>query len=703
MNSYKFVSLFLLSLLFTFGLASCGKGSVPQQINPLVVTTRGLPTAIINKSYSTMLTASGGQTPYTWSITSGSLPAGISMTPDGTISGTATSTGSSSITVQVTDSQSPTKALATGSFTLTVNNPLAITTKTLKNGAINVPYNVTLMASGGAPLYTWTLVSGSLPAGLSLLSGGSISGTPTAEGTSSFTLQVADSENPPVTATQDYTLTIGGAVGRLSGNYVLSFRGFKDGKAVLQAGSFISDGTGDITSGTVDIVSVTGLSGSNHTMVPIHGTYTLDDAGHGSMMLMFGNGNSANYQIVASTNGYFSFIQDGDGQANQAGSGIIFSQSTIPTDLTSFGGSAGSPWVFGGYGADVGNARYAAAGTFSLSYTTGNTQGTISSGLLDSNDNGTYTTGSAFTGTIQPPDATTGRGTASLVGGQSTNAIAYYYVGSSNGSLQLVGISTGAVTINSPIVLYTLRRQVSLGLAGGGYTNAALQGTVISELSSVPSQTAPDVSLGLLDFDGKSAVYATIDDNNGGTYTQKQQFTGTYSVDSTGRTTFTGWGGTVNPVMYLWSFEDGFVLGNDPAVTYGEIEFQAIASNTHTPGNGDFNGTYSGGTLAPVLASQTVEVDTDNADGAGNLTVNYDIAGGGNPPQQGLSYSATYNIDTSCPPSNTYGYTTCGRFPVLDSNKNQIGVGYLVDIFTKNRVVVLNTSTKQPVINAAQK
>jgi hypothetical protein len=246
--------------------------------------------------------------------------------------------------------------------------------------------------------------------------------------------------------------------------------------------------------------------------------------------------------------------------------------------------------------------------------------------------------------------------------------------------------------------MYTLRRQNSLQ---GGYGNGAVQGAVLSELSAVPAPSQPDVSLGLIDFDGKGTAYATLDDNNFGTLTQNK-FTATYSVDSTGRTTFTGWQGPANPFMYLWSFEDGFMLGQDSGVTFGEIEFQNIQSMNHTPSNADFTGAYSGGTLAPVAGSQTVEVDTDNADGAGNLTGTYDISGGGSPPKQGLNLTATYNLDTNCPATNTYGYTTCGRFPLLDSNKNQIGIGYLVNIFGPNRVLIL-TTTPQPVINAIQK
>ena len=66
-----------------------------------------------------------------------------------------------------------------------------------------------MTASGGTTPYTWSIASGSLPAGLSLnTSTGVISGTPTATGTFSFTAQVTDSSNPRQTATKTLSITV---------------------------------------------------------------------------------------------------------------------------------------------------------------------------------------------------------------------------------------------------------------------------------------------------------------------------------------------------------------------------------------------------------------------------------------------------------------------------------------------------------------
>jgi len=95
--------------------------------------------------------------------------------------------------------------------TLTVNAaavPPTITTSSLPSGQVNSAYSGSLAASGGTAPYTWSLSSGSLPAGLTLISSGQISGTPTASGTSLFTVKVTDSSSPAQNATANLSLTI---------------------------------------------------------------------------------------------------------------------------------------------------------------------------------------------------------------------------------------------------------------------------------------------------------------------------------------------------------------------------------------------------------------------------------------------------------------------------------------------------------------
>src|SRR6202171_697680 len=114
---------------------------------------------------------------------SGTLPAGLSLNAStGAISGTPTAAVSATpLTFKVSDSGVPVKT-QTGNLTLTIAPAaLVITTTTLPDGMVNTPYTVTRAASGGTSPYTWSLTSGTLPAGLSLdAATGAISGTPTA-------------------------------------------------------------------------------------------------------------------------------------------------------------------------------------------------------------------------------------------------------------------------------------------------------------------------------------------------------------------------------------------------------------------------------------------------------------------------------------------------------------------------------------------
>ena len=90
--------------------------------------------------------------------------------------------------------------------------PLAITTDSLPSATVGVAYTAGLAASGGTAPYSWTSTSGSLPVGLSLSSNGVLTGTPSAAGSSDFTVQVTDSTTPTAhTATGPLSILVAGA------------------------------------------------------------------------------------------------------------------------------------------------------------------------------------------------------------------------------------------------------------------------------------------------------------------------------------------------------------------------------------------------------------------------------------------------------------------------------------------------------------
>ena len=172
-----------------------GTNSVTQglslQVGATLSITSGatLPVGITGKAYSTSLAATGGTGgPYTWSVSSGTLPAGISLAANGTLSGDPSTAGADSFTVQVSDGSSAPASLA---VSVTVFGALEITTTSLPNGIVGVAYSQTLAAKGGSGTVAWS--ASGLPNGLSLSAGGVLSGTTTATGTFTVAVTAADS------------------------------------------------------------------------------------------------------------------------------------------------------------------------------------------------------------------------------------------------------------------------------------------------------------------------------------------------------------------------------------------------------------------------------------------------------------------------------------------------------------------------------
>ena len=190
----------------------------------LAVTTTSLPAGTVSTPYpSTSLQASGGVPPYSWSLQSGSLAAGLNLSTAGAISGTPTLAGAYPLTFMVTDS-STTPGTAKGSLTLTISaaptSTLTLTSTTLAEATLNTAYSAALTATGGVAPYTFTLANGTgLPAGLSLSSAGGISGTPTTAGSTAFTVNVTDSTTPaPLSATGNLSITVNSTAGPSCGN-----------------------------------------------------------------------------------------------------------------------------------------------------------------------------------------------------------------------------------------------------------------------------------------------------------------------------------------------------------------------------------------------------------------------------------------------------------------------------------------------------
>jgi Peptidase A4 family/Putative Ig domain len=177
---------------------------------PLTVNVTPLPIAVQGVSYSAAVGATGGVPPSLWTLGSGSLPAGLSLSPSGIISGTPTHLGTTSFTVRVSDATTPTPLTASATLSITVAvAPLSITTTSLPEAIVGVGYSASLSAFGGTAPYSWSIVDGALPTGLTLYPSGGITGTPTGQGSSSFTVRALDAASP---SPQSATVTLAIAV-----------------------------------------------------------------------------------------------------------------------------------------------------------------------------------------------------------------------------------------------------------------------------------------------------------------------------------------------------------------------------------------------------------------------------------------------------------------------------------------------------------
>jgi len=627
----------------------------------LTITTASLPSATLGVGYDSFVNAAGAPAPFTWSVTSGSLPAGLTFAASSTstsaeITGTPTVLGTSNFTVQVTDSSD---ATVTQALSITVNKapPLSVATGSLPVGTVDQAYpsGTFLQASSGVAPYTWSLTNGVLPFGLSLAPSGLISGTPVATGTYDFTVQVVDSSTPQQSATGSLSITINQGVtenSRLHGPYAFSVRGFNANAPLLPlfvaAGSFMADGAGNISAGVMDI-NDTDSGPVNPTFT---GTYSIGGNGLGYMMLNVSGGSTRSFALSMMAGGNANIIEFDDSSGGfingtARNSGVLLQQD--PSAFT--GAPASGNYAFGFAGIDSSKNRFAEAGSF----TANGSGGALTGGLLDSDDNGTVDSSVVFTGTTTAV-ASSGRGTMTL-----NTAVYSFYVVSATEML-VVGIDPFAPGGN-PLVSGTILAQSSATLASG---------SSVVEVNAL-SGSVSESQIGIFDASGgtNSGTFTlTSDQNTGSTLTSpcsgngQSCSPGTYAVGTNGRVTLTDSGfqnsippATAQPVLYMVSGNEAFIIGTDAAVSFGFMTAQSGPPFT-------LSGTYAGGSLAPVDPTVSNVVSVAIA-GSNSLNVLADVSNA-----SGLSQTQVSDA-TAASAGNP------SRF-VVTENTNETEILYLV-------------------------
>jgi hypothetical protein len=572
---------------------------------PLTVATTFLKQGFVNLPYSDSVAPQGGVGPYAFALVPGmgTLPPGLGLNATtGQILGTptaATAVPTPTFQVKITDSTLPASqtAIATLSITITTPQSLSFTgPSSLADGAVATSYtSAPLQATGGVPPYNWTMAQGQFPSGLTLstLNGGNgiVSGVPVLAGTSSFTVQVADSQIPPHTAVSS-SLSIKITAGTANSNslfkgaYSFLFNGFDKNGPVAVVGAIFADGNGIITGGedTNRVSTDPNLPGVV-TGVSLTGTYSVGKDGRGTMKWNAaappgGAALTTDYDLVLDSSGNARFFEDNTnaaGEVNPPGDRLGTHGEGIlkPVLASSFGtGSLNGNYVFeftGPATSDSSGKPEALAGRV-------NADGArnLTSGMSDLNDAGTFSSQvisgnfalisnieGAAQFVLQPPGKP-----------QITLTFRLFFVSSSDLFLMEVDSPTTSLSpprLSGEMILQQPTIQFGQNILNGTsvVTGTGLDGTKASVFAGLLSSTL---------CDGIAPVPLSYDQNDGGTITALS-FNGTCTVTSNGRVAFQNLGSSAAntrvAAAYLTGPSQGFLIGSDAAVTTGLLEQQS--------------------------------------------------------------------------------------------------------------------------------
>ena len=175
----------------------------------ITVNPATLPNGTVGIAYNQIVSASGGTAPYTFSVSSGALPAGLVLNATtGAISGTPTTAATFNFTITAADSGG---CIGSRPYTIAIAAPgcpvITLSPSTLPAGVVGTPYSQSITASGGTGTYTYAVSSGALPTGLALNTAtGAISGVPVQPGLFTFTIGATDAGS--CSGGRQYTVTI---------------------------------------------------------------------------------------------------------------------------------------------------------------------------------------------------------------------------------------------------------------------------------------------------------------------------------------------------------------------------------------------------------------------------------------------------------------------------------------------------------------
>jgi hypothetical protein len=178
--------------------------------SPVSIAATAQPRGRMTVPYAAALLASGGSGAYSWTVTGGALPPGLSLDgATGAIAGTPLAMGAYAFTVSAADAAEAANS-ASADVSIAIGGvPVTIATGSLPDGRERVAYAASLQALGGSGSVLWTLASGALPAGLTLdAATGAMSGVPSAAGSYALSLTATDTSDAENAATSALVVTV---------------------------------------------------------------------------------------------------------------------------------------------------------------------------------------------------------------------------------------------------------------------------------------------------------------------------------------------------------------------------------------------------------------------------------------------------------------------------------------------------------------
>jgi hypothetical protein len=487
--------------------------------------------------------------------------------------------GALTVTLTATSVKDPNQV---ASVTITVNGTPVIPAPVLFPANLNIGYVAYFTVVGGLSPFTWSLTSGTLPAGLTLdgstAATTALSGIPTALGSSTFTLQAVDSAGNKASVT--VTLVVNPQTACvLYGHFGYLFSGFRDQLPVVRAGSLDIQSDGTIT-------GVHDYKDDQQARIDealTDGTCTTVSQNRGTLRLV------SPTRIESFDFGTVSALNVGHMQENDS-TPIVGSAQFFKQNVSAFtAGSVAGDYAFGLIGVDANGARLGVVGRLTV-----DAAGLISNGAADTNQSTPLVAG-VVGGSLSAPDAN-GRGTTTLTVGNLSLPLAFYVVDAN--TIYLVSDDNSARTAR---LIGRMTRQVGAGTLSG----SALAGASVVSLwgsSIVRGLPTATVAAGLLFSGNGSTLTAGLDVVDRGTplvHTDYAAAPYTVTADGRGTLTLTSSGVSRQFVLYMAGAGSGYLL--EPASVVGN--WGVLDAQSGAPFSDFLSAYYVGGTVFATSTS----------------------------------------------------------------------------------------------------